>query len=903
MGLLVYGLLTVLLAASVVRKRSSSLLFLLQLLPILFLFSFLWVTRDRYPVLLVKKLGYEFEKVGSDYKRPSREVTIGGNQQKDDIFVPALPGGSIRLIPSLRANVIDLEASAGGALILRNGTPLNLIYLRDGDVVESKSASVTFRSSGSWKREFESKEGTKWEWPRKSWNVARVKEPPVAGSLTPRLYSLSEIGGSADFTALKGTAAGMERFHFSKSRQPLQFNRVFLAGAGNRIKINGTVPQIKFSFVNGDRLEIFAIESRGEDTRLRKAADFVLRNEETFRFVHLQPETMGIKEELLKNGTDLNKPLLISTSTLPYSMFPTAQYKRESAKFSGNFAFVQTDQPVKDENFLQQAREKFLDFLSLGNGKVEVVTDSGKYQTEYGGTIAIGKEDRILFSLDRVRFPWPILRILIVLFLLKMLFQPPFYSPFQNGYFQLIVILIDFFLVTRFLFSFRAASLYPFSAEAMELSLFALLLVPYLLFSAALLLKLQWERKESANFAMYTATAAAACYLLIPGRFWLMTAVCVILSTFAVYRFTKLRTRYAVPYPPALTRWNPLHWLVAFTAMALALQWLGAGEAVRIAGIRVPLAIAYHPIFLLLVSATMVPLVKVLEEGDRLNPAPAWKLIAMLAAVFLSFFVISFAVADFGFFLLFCLPVLFVLCGIGVMYLRLYEIRWKAVGAAMAAPAVVFLFLFSSYSTISKVLPESYSGNRYIQRVLLSVNPQALEETGLVAAEKQLGHQRTFMAYAHAGLTGGGYMGRAISPALGATSLNDNVPSAFLLNDFGMAGFGAVLSILAGIAWFWWRGMRNTSTLAGLLPPRFIGMLSLCALVTLLYTDLYMILANCGIFLFTGKNVFLWGLNSVSDIFHSAVIFAFILLPGILNVPAANSDHLPATNQEPQSHE
>jgi hypothetical protein len=90
---------------------------------------------------------------------------------------------------------------------------------------------------------------------------------------------------------------------------------------------------------------------------------------------------------------------------------------------------------------------------------------------------------------------------------------------------------------------------------------------------------------------------------------------------------------------------------------------------------------------------------------------------------------------------------------------------------------------------------------------------------------------------------------------------------------------------------------------AGILPPRFIGMLSLCALVTLLYTDLYMILANCGIFLFTGKNVFLWGLNSVSDIFHSAVIFAFILLPGILNVPAANSDHLPATAQEPRNNE
>jgi hypothetical protein len=183
----------------------------------------------------------------------------------------------------------------------------------------------------------------------------------------------------------------------------------------------------------------------------------------------------------------------------------------------------------------------------------------------------------------------------------------------------------------------------------------------------------------------------------------------------------------------------------------------------------------------------------------------------------------------------------------------------------------MFVVLFST-STIEGILPQSYFDNRYVQRILLAVDPTALEESGLIAAERQLGHQRTFLAYAHAGWRGAGYMQRPITTALSATALNDNVPSVFLLDDFGIFGTAGVLLVLLFWLFLWMRSRPDPGF-------SYARMLSLAALITIVFVDLYMILSNCGIFLFTGKNVFLWGLNSTSDLLHSTILFSFLILP------------------------
>ncbi len=236
------------------------------------------------------------------------------------------------------------------------------------------------------------------------------------------------------------------------------------------------------------------------------------------------------------------------------------------------------------------------------------------------------------------------------------------------------------------------------------------------------------------------------------------------------------------------------------------LQALGTGEAIHAFGVRFPLALLYHPLLILFSAYYLNRIYKALSlEKDREGCRNALREAFKLGLVLLSFVFISLLTSDFGFLLLYSVPVLFVLFGIGALYMREYELSWKGAGLLMAAPLVLFLCLFVGSGLIDKLVPISSIGNRTIQRILLTVDPSILQNSGLVTTERQLGHQRTFVAYSHSGLLGGGYMNRPITSALSGTALNDNVPAAFLLNDFGIFGFLGLCLILLLWILLWWK--------------------------------------------------------------------------------------------------
>jgi hypothetical protein len=462
----------------------------------------------------------------------------------------------------------------------------------------------------------------------------------------------------------------------------------------------------------------------------------------------------------------------------------------------------------------------------------------------------------------------------IALLLLKMIFQPPFFRSTANLPLQLLLISTDFFLVSRFLFAFRAAGLYPFSSEAVQLSFLAFLLVPYILFCALLGIRQNLEPGQALNFCVYSVMVPAVAALFIRDSLWLSLIVVSISLAAMAFRFhSRGRFRSGWFDSGQFQRLPVDALLILFFAFALVLQWLGTGEAVRIAGVRVPLALIYQPLFLVGTAYYLWRLKEnLLQEKSSTVLRNSWSLLMKLFVFLLSSFLLSFLMADFGFFLLYCLPVLFILLGLAVLYLAQYELKWKAAGVVMILPLTVFVLVFSSFHTLDRILPSTYSRWLPLQRVLLAVDPSALEDSGYLNAERQVGHQRIFLAYAHSGFRGGGYMNRTITSAVSATALNDNVSSVFLLNDFGALGFGAVLIVL--LSWLWlWRKAAGTGKLS------YLHFLSLSSLITLVYVDLYMILGNCGIVLFTGKNVFFWGLNSTSDIFQSTVLISLVLAP------------------------
>ncbi len=872
MAIFLYGCLTLLLAALALRKKSKLVLLTLSFLPFAFVLTFLWLTRSNYRILQVRKIGYQFEKVASDYRQPARSVLLGGDRQKDDVYLPELPPTAIKITPSLVDSSAELEMLSDGMLLTQNQEPVNAVPLRDGDRITVGGQELLFHSRGAFHRSFTAN-GKEWIWPRKEWKSKRIKEPLLGSGFDSHYFALSRIGEALGVKLQSGPAVTMKRFQFKAARRPVSINSVVLIGAA-KAEINGIRQPWRFPLGDEDTLKIYSIRTAADPVALIAAGSYTIRNAEAFSILHSLPQTLGMKESLLQNETATNKPLLVTTTTLPYSIFPTAKYAEESKRFSGLLAFIQTQQSPDPEDPWEQMKLRILKMFSLDNGPLEVVTEEGVYRPAYGEIFALGKKDRLLLSVTRVQFPWELLRLMMLLFLLKILFQPPFFSAFENLAAQCIAVTVDFFLALRFLFSFRALSLYPFSTETMDLSFLAMLLVPYLLFSAGLCARKAWDRVCLLNFLSYSVFSLLISAFLIPASFWLLgLAVC---GASAV-AFLRFHPRSRLPLiSSSLDSLRSVHsdlWVLIFLASALLLQYFGAGEALEIGGVRIPLSLAYHPVFLALSCLHLSRLYRALT-GEK-NPETFKQMfneLIRLGIVLACFLAVSFLTADAGFFLLYCVPVMFLLAGAAVLAFSEYELKWKAAGACIAAPLILLLLALFSFSTINRVLPESYYENHYVQRILLAVDPTVLEESGLLAAERQLGHQRMFVAYAHGGLLGAGYMNRPISSALAGTALNDNVPSVFLLNDFGMLGFAGVLAVLVCWALLWNKGLGNNTL-------TYSRMVSLASLGTILFVDLYMIFSNCGIFLFTGKNVFLWGLNSISDLVHFTILLCLTLVP------------------------
>jgi len=414
--------------------------------------------------------------------------------------------------------------------------------------------------------------------------------------------------------------------------------------------VNGAAVQNHFSFADGDTLKIFSLDPSQKPVRWNPAVSFIVRNRDRLDFYHPSPKTLGINEDLLRTSSESPKPLFVSTSALPYSVFPTAHYPNESRKFTGLSAFVQTEVPQEDEGIFEKWKQSILDFFSVKNEKLEVVTDQGTYQPSYGEPFTLGTTDRMIFSIDRVQFPWALIQALLILFLLKSLFQPPFFFAGENLGAQLILINIDFFLVSRCLFAFRAANQYPFFSEGIHLALLAILLVPYLTFSAAMCSKKDWDRTNFYNFASYTIFFLLAGALLLKSEIHLLLLIALAGFGLAFLRFhARSPWERIQPVLESAKKITVEKYLVAFFVLALIVQFFGAGEAVKIGGLRVPLAFFYHPVFLACVCYYFFQLKKLLDFSDTTESVrAAWKILLKIVAVLTGFLFVSFLVSDFG---------------------------------------------------------------------------------------------------------------------------------------------------------------------------------------------------------------------------------------------------------------
>jgi hypothetical protein len=338
--------------------------------------------------------------------------------------------------------------------------------------------------------------------------------------------------------------------------------------------------------------------------------------------------------------------------------------------------------------------------------------------------------------------------------------------------------------------------------------------------------------------------------------------------------------------------WRGSAWL-SFTGGRVLLLILGK-ESVTLGGLRFSFTLLHVPAAIVYEAAYLVWLWREL----RANPAARGvsRLLSIPLGVWL---VPAFLVSDLGLALV-NVPVFLVAAAIVERAARqaAEERRPRAAGRRRwaAAAALALLLLGCGCPVVARMalsgLPESvrtsWMTERNYLRVLHFAYPEQLEELAVRPSEDLATMSVVMKAYT-AGLpaiVGHGYLGSEVSPQLRATALREHVPAVLIAGDWGLLGtLGTIaifvtLAILSGSMAPWSArgtvgaggaalGLRQIESAAGAV-----------AGLTLSVVSLYMLMTNYDLLPFTGRNVYLLGLDSTADVLESLELVVLMALGG-----------------------
>lgn len=332
-------------------------------------------------------------------------------------------------------------------------------------------------------------------------------------------------------------------------------------------------------------------------------------------------------------------------------------------------------------------------------------------------------------------------------------------------------------------------------------------------------------------------------------------------------------------------------------ALGLLVLRLGFGlagfkEALTLPGARLALSMFFVPAHLVLFALALCRL-----EADRLaeseNPLlPQWRFLGFIYGLFFPAQLLAGVfVSDLGTFLYFLPPTLVLAAqGFSIIVAEavslwkksspVSESRFIALGGALLfiLPAAgltavvenplesvsIFPEVRSALATPDKIITESN-----MLRFMQFIDEESLDAMGTDEARRISQDHAQMRNYAHRGLAGEGYLGVEVGTAKRETALNDNVFAVYGLAQFGVIGASALVAAYGSV-------MLSGCVFGG--GCAFGRHLALMAALALGLTSLYMMGANTGLLPFTGRNMYLLGLNSLGDVAETAVLTLLIVL-------------------------
>lgn len=326
-------------------------------------------------------------------------------------------------------------------------------------------------------------------------------------------------------------------------------------------------------------------------------------------------------------------------------------------------------------------------------------------------------------------------------------------------------------------------------------------------------------------------------------------------------------------------------------ALRLGLGLAGFKEALPVPGARLALSMFFVPAHLVLFALALCRL-----EADRRSEsgsplASQWRFLSFIYGIFFpSQLVAGVFVSDLGTFLYFLPPTLVLAAqGLSIALAEASslwqkcsaerESRFMALGGALLflLPAAglgavvanpleavsVFPEVRAALATPDKVITESN-----VLRLMQFIDEDSLAAMGTDEAERISQDHALMRSYAQRGMMGEGYLGVTVVQAKRETALNDNVFAVYGLAQLGVVGALALVVAYGALM------LGGCAVEAGCLFGRH---LSLLAALALGLTSLYMMGANTGLLPFTGRNMYLLGLNSLGDVAETAVLVLLII--------------------------
>lgn len=807
---------------------------------------------------------------------PKRSVTLGGGVG-DAIYVKGMPTEAYRLTVE-NGQLVLQQTSEGGVKHIgaavgwqhrvgEEHSPAGGVLsiskvIRDGNENESEGSEESGGPSPAVRIEcvWTPNAHTRWQLPN------RVVTVPVVGWEVPvfvrhqwdlKVYPLASLAGrESGMRSCIVYGAG----ELGKYQAGLLVMDPGVAVERNGVKIESKITPMVVDTGKGlEFLQLISVVQQGLSSAVRGSAQAgEIRD---LKNVRLRRQTGMVSVKVRENEQGKKIPYLEMRYTKPVIRdIPLDDLEadvEENEALEGRVAFG-VNERSEFASLPHQVRFRSLTgWFNKANGEVEIRDSKLRVQDDYARKVVdfdesftVGGSDRLMLRMEKRTIPWGVIGKVGIAAVLALVAAWKWCGNFAG---MALFFGVAFLTCSRVLFGQAVMVNAPYDPSVLHQSTTVMMALPVVLSILA------WGSVFVARRGVPTILSRVGSWCM-SRKYWQLSLV-----------------------------------VLALLLLRIVLVLAGIKEGLPLGGMRLALSIVFVPAWLLLFSAGMVRLRKCLLDRDRSEniSRDRWAHLCYNGWLFLCQALTGMAVSDIGVFV-FLIPQALVLAVTSVWYL-LADLRAKRLQKAFSArrwwnvatsvvcmlglilPMLLILtFCFKPQHLVGNISKfndplmnrEEIPTDSTALRVLQFLDKDYLINLGTDAAEEIAQDHAIMENYAHRGMLGQGYLQVDVISAKRVTALNDNVSAVYIFGQFGVLGACAVLIAYLAI------GMSGLIRNNG----RLSGWAGAMAALTFAITSTYMLAANWGITPFTGRNMYLLGLNSLGDVLESSVLLGLIVL-------------------------